>query len=401
MVATRRLADHLYERRIEDVQILLVSTYALATPFAASVSVLLFGVLVGLASDLAVAAIVTTTLVAGIWCALVFCSAVRDYVGITAGFVAGLVVSLAGTVIVGRNDGSGIAMIFAFAAGLTVIQFWLLSRIFVAFPASRPRLLRTAIHDYLIAIKENAVLGIGGLAAAAAVWIDKWIVWTSDLGSTIAGSLVHAPIYDTPTFVAYLTVIPSLAFFVVALETTFFEGIRRFMRSIHQHATLTEIRSGQKVIERSTFRSISRMMLLQTTLCCLTILLAPSIVELLDMQFRQISVLRFAALATVFHLLFLVCSSLLLFFSRHWLFTTLQILFLLLQAVLTHATVVTDERFLGLGYLGASVISAIVAFIALAQTMQNLGYVIFDGAAAGARLRGSSAGYGAKPKQSL
>jgi polysaccharide biosynthesis protein PelG len=58
-------------------------------------------------------------------------------------------------------------------------------------------------------------------------------------------------------------------------------------------------------------------------------------------------------------------------------FLALQTCFLVLNAVLTIALLPLGASYLGLGFLAASAISALIAYLALARTLHRLDYLTF------------------------
>ena len=133
-------------------------------------------------------------------------------------------------------------MLWCFSLGLGLTLFGLLVRIISTFPfrisslAAPTRALGRAFIDYW-------PIALGGLFGAIGVWIDKWVVWLSPFGTTIQNNLLHAPLYDSAMFVAYLVVIPAYAAFVAHLEVKFFRNYRLFYNSILEHGTLAQIRA--------------------------------------------------------------------------------------------------------------------------------------------------------------
>ena len=115
----------------------------------------------------------------------------------------------------------------------------------------------------------------------------------------------------------------------------------------------------------------------QLLICGLVALSAPAVIELLDMQYRQVGTLRFGLIGAVFQFLFVTCSSLTLYFDRRIVFLILQACFLILNATLTWALIPFGANYLGLGFLAASAISALIAYLALARTLYRLDYLTF------------------------
>ena len=82
-------------------------------------------------------------------------------------------------------------------------------------------------------------------------------------------------------------------------------------------------------------------------------------------------------IGAAFQFLFITCSSLTLYFDRRAVFFVLQTMFLVLNAALTWALIPLGPNYLGLGFLAASAISALVAYLALARTLYRLDYLTF------------------------
>src|SRR5262249_6590231 len=181
--------------------------------------------------------------------------------------------------------------------------------------------------------------------------------------------LLHAPLYDSAMFVSYLVVVPAYAAFVVHLEVRFFRNYRLFYSSILEHATLAQIRAHGRRLRDETVASLTAIMVPQLIICALV---AP-----LDMQFRQVGTLRLGLIGAAFQFLFITCSSLTLYFDRRMVFFVLQAVFLALNAAATSALLALGPTYLGLGFLAASAISALAAYLALVRTLHRLDYLTF------------------------
>ena len=61
-----------------------------------------------------------------------------------------------------------------------------------------------------------------GLLYNLGIWIDKFMFWYyPDTSEQIIGPLRASVIYDLPVFMAYLSIIPGMAVFLVRIETDF------------------------------------------------------------------------------------------------------------------------------------------------------------------------------------
>ena len=377
IIATRRVADALWLKKPEDVRPLLFGAYCLALPVV-MIGVGLLCLYFALPGDLAVALMVSSSLVAMIWVALSFCGAVRDYRGVTLSFLLGLLVSLLATIAAAIKGFAAPGMVWGFVFGLSVTFAGMTNRILVTFPhpVRSPLAGIAAIVQGLLRYWH---LALGALLGTTAVWIDKWLFWFSPAGETVTGGLVHAPTYDSAMFISSLVIIPSLAAFVMKLETDFFDRYQKYYATISAHGTMGQIEEARSRLARYTLDNLTLITVVQVGICAVLVLTAPLIIDALGMQFRQIAILQYGALGAVFQFIFIACTSMLLFFDRRQLYLWLQVLFLVLNVSLTLLSISLGEDFYGVGYFVACLISSFVAYRLADSTFENLNFLTFIG----------------------
>src|SRR5262252_9177402 len=376
LVAARFISDKLHDRDVAAVSGIMLAAFGFSAVITVAAATLLFGVVLDLEGAASIAAVANCALIALVWVACLFCSVTRDYTAVTVYFAVGLLVAVI-AVTKGYNMRPDLAtMLWGFNIGLGLTLFGLLARVIATFPfavrsiaAPAGALVRATIRYWPIAL--------GGLFGATGAWVDKWLVWLSPFGVQIQNGLLHAPLYDSAMFVSYLVVIPAYAAFVVHLEVRFFRNYRLFYSSILEHATLAQIRAHGRRLRDETIASLSGITAPQLAVCALVAVSAPAVVDLLDMQFRQVGTLRLGVIGAAFQFLFITCSSLTLYFDRRIVFLVLQTVFLVLNASLTWALLPLGPTYLGLGFLAASTISALIAYLALVRTLYRLDYLTF------------------------
>ncbi len=376
LVSARLISDRLHDREVVAIPGIMLSAFALTAVVTLAFGAILFGAALDLEAAASVAAVANCALIALVWVACLFCSVTRDYNSVTGYFAIGMLVSVV-AVTVGYDKRPDLAaMLWCFSIGLGLTLFGLLGRIIRTFPF--------AIHSLSAPIRALGrafvvywPIALGGLFGAVGVWIDKWVVWLSPFGTTIQNNLLHAPLYDSAMFVAYLVVVPAYAAFVAHLEVRFFRNYRLFYTSILEHATLAQIRANSRRLREETIASLSGITVPQLLICGLVALSAPAVIDALDMQYRQVGTLRLGLIGAVFQFLFVTCSSLTLYFDRRIVFLILQACFLVLNAALTWALLPLGQNYLGLGFLAAAAISAVLAYLALVRTLYRLDYLTF------------------------
>jgi uncharacterized membrane protein len=386
LVSARVISDKLHDRDVAAVSGIMLAGFATAAAILIALGGALFGGMLDLEPPAIAAVVANCALIGLTWVACLFCSVTRDYLSVTLYFAAGLALAVV-AVTAGYNMRPDLAtMLWGFNIGLGVTLFGLIGRIIATFPfpvGSVTAPLRALGRAFVV----YWPIALGGLFGAIGAWIDKWVIWLSPFGSLIQNGLLHAPLYDSAMFVSYLVVVPAYAAFVVHLEVRFFRNYRLFYTSILEHATLAQIRAHERRLREETLASLSGITMPQLMICALVALVAPVLVDLLDMQFRQVGTLRLGVIGAAFQFLFITCSSLTLYFDRRIVFLLLQTVFMLLNGVLTWVLVPLGPSYLGLGFLAASTISALIAYLALARTLYRLDYLTFIANNPAARIR--------------
>ena len=375
LVAGRLVGDALYSRDVGQVRPLFVAAFVLSGVVSFAIG-LLCHLAYGVPAATAIPAASSCAVAGLVWVALAFCGAVRDYKGITLGFLGGLALAVIATVLATRFNSGWTAMIWAFNAGLLMVLSALVSRVLATFPQAVPDL-SAALCTFGSGLWRHLPLALAGLFGAIAIWIDKWVMWTGPAGVRHELGLTHAPIYDSAIFTAQLTIIPALALFITNVETSFYVRYRAYYAAIRNHSTLSQIEAHAENLKRITFANLGRTTFVQTALCLVVVLGAPTIVEATGLFFQQVGVLRLGALGALFQFLFFAATSLLLFFDRHGHFLTLQAVFLVLQGSFALATVDLGLAYYGLGYLAACVICAALALVVLERSMEDLTFITF------------------------
>lgn len=301
----------------------------------------------------------------------------RDYRAITYSFLAGLFVSVACATATALMVLGAEGTTWGFATRLALTFLGLAMRVLSMFPGPASTL-RPALVELGQGHVTYVFLALGALLGTAAIWIDKWVFWFSIEGQSVEGGLIHAPLYDSAMFIASLVIIPALAQFVMKLETEFFERYQAYFGVVQDHGTIEQIEAQRRKLEGFAFESLVLIAVSQLALGAVLALSAPAIVEALNLQYRQIAILRFGALGSVFLFIF-IANLIVVFFDRRRIYCALQGLFLVLNGGLAVLTASWGEEYYGAGYFVAAFIAAAVALIVADRTLARLNYLTFIG----------------------
>jgi uncharacterized membrane protein len=378
IVGVREFSDEVYRRRYGDVRTLYVATLAASCFLALVAATCTLSLLIDVERIAAIVGALSAGILSCTWVSVAFSSVLRDYRQLTFAFSVGLAVGAVLAISAARSGLGPTGMVGGFAVGFLVVFTWGSTRILATFDqpisgGARPT------KVLLPLLKRHPALAFGGLASAAGIWVDKWVLWLSPHAETTASGFKYLPQYEAAMFVAALTLVPALALFVANLETTFFGRYRDYLEAVERHATLSRLEHLASGVETATTKSIASIITMQAAICGAVFLSAPAIVDRAGLHFAQIGTLRAALIGGLFHVAFVCCSSIVLFFDRSALYALLQVLFVVLVALMTWASALAGVDVLGLGYMFAAVIAACVAFVAFSATLRDANLLVFIG----------------------
>lgn len=371
MVATRYLADAIYVKKVDEAPSMLLGYLMLLWTINAVLALPFYLYFLKLDRTLAVLAVVNFLVVAAIWLISAFLSALKDYKAITGAFAVGAAFTLA-TITVLAATASTTAMMVGFTAGLTLVLFSLIARVLVEYPypVVNP-------FPYGRYFRTYWVLGLSGLAYNLGIWVDKWVMWTAPERDVLRSGLVAYQDYDSAMFLAYLTIVPSIAALVMTVETEFYEQYLSFFRSVRNHSDLEAIDRAHQEIILSTLRGARTFLVLQGSICLTTILIAPRLFSALNISFSQIAMFRIGVLGAFFHVLFLTLSIVLSYFDLRLVNLRLQLLFLVTNGVFTFVSMRMGFPYYGYGYFLAALVTFSAAFLTFAYYVNRLPYQTF------------------------
>ncbi|HEV8614130.1 MAG TPA: exopolysaccharide Pel transporter PelG [Methylomirabilota bacterium] len=370
MALTRHLADVLYAGDRTSVLPLYRQAIAVTALVHAGLAAVIYALIPDLGADVKVSAAVLAVAIACTWIATVFTGAAEDYAGVTVAFFAGNAVAVAAALAGGHRWGAA-GYVGGFAAGQVLVFVALTARLETAFadgPASSARLASV--------FRRYPDLALAGALYGLALAVDRMLFWMSSEGIRVVGWFRHSP-YDAPMFLAYLSVVPSLAVFLLSVETEFYRSYRRYYGAATQHGTLAQVVAARVEIGRALHDGLARVLMVQAPVTLAAVTLAPVVGEAFAFEPLQVSMLRTLLVGAVPHVLTLFGVVLLLYFDRRRQALLAIAAFGAINAAGTAITLVLGPAWYGLGFAGAALASCLLTQRFLAQTLDDLEYLTF------------------------
>jgi uncharacterized membrane protein len=371
MVATRYLADMIYLKKVDGAVGMFLG--ALAFSYGTQLVIIAPFYLAYVEVDLGVRflAIFNYLIITGIWLVSVFLTALKDYAAITRAYGVGMLVAALAAVVLSYDWGTA-GLLVGFTLGLAIILFWLIARVFIEYPYT--------VKDpfgFVSYFRRYWELALVGLMQGAAIWVDKWIMWFSPEREVLPTGFISYPFYDTASFMAYLTVVPAIAGFVVSVETGFFEKYLRFYRDIQRHATLGQIIDNQRALVTAVLRGLRNLVIMQGSITFVVIALAPRLFQATGVPIGEIAMFRICVLGSFFHVLASCLAVILAYFDLRKAMLWIYVVLFTTNGVFTVASISLGFPYYGYGFFLSALITFGFSVILVAHYLGQLLFLTF------------------------
>lgn len=310
--------------------------------------------------------------ISAIWLVLILLTALRDYTTITFGYLAGISLAIITSLIFGYWwDLPGYFL--GFFIGQTFVFAVLVVRIYVEFPTERFFDIR--FFSFLL---KNKQLVATGIFYNIAIWIDKLVFWFSSESNPITPFLRSSSAYEIGSFLAYLTIIPSLSLFLIRIETGFYKCYSYYYAAVVKKGTYPQILKSKEHMKLDLYESIKLIVMNQGIIALLVITFAPEIISILFMPQTVIPILRICTLGSFLHSLILVNLIFILYFDLKREALWISLIFCITNWGLTWISLYLGEIYWGYGYFLSTLITLIFGCFVFDRAMKRLEYMTFS-----------------------
>lgn len=369
---TRFVADRLFERRADIVaanyQALQLVTTLVSGGLSALVAVTLFGEQSLLFRALGVAVFVT---LCNIWMGTVFLSGIKQYRAIVLIYLVGYGISVTGAVALRPLGLEG--LLGGFALGqvclLTGIH-GLIVRNFVT-----PEGMRFDFFERRL--RYPTLMWIGVLYNLGA-WVDKFIFWGfPPTSSSVIGPLRASVIYDLPVFLAYLSIIPGMAIFLVRIETDFVDHYDGFYKAVREGGSLETIEAHRNGMVDTVRNGIFEIIKIQAIAILLLFVVGERLFTWLRMSDLYLPLLYVQTVAAGLQVLFLSILTVYFYLDKRVVVLALCAAFVIGNAGFTTLSLVLGPVYYGYGFALSLLICVVAGFKALERSFARLEYSTF------------------------
>jgi uncharacterized membrane protein len=306
-----------------------------------------------------------------IWVAAIFLSGMKQYKSIVVVFALGYGISVGLAVYLRRTSLEGI--FGGFLAGQLALLLGLIILINLEYPSGKflsfSFIRKMGLYPSLIFI---------GLFYNMGVWIDKFMFWGNAYTSVpVIGPLRASPIYDIPVFLAYLSIIPGMAVFLVRLETDFVEYYEKFYEAIRSGQSLAHIEDMRNAMVYTLRQGVFQIIGVQIVVVLAVVLVGSSLLRFLGISDLYFPLLCVNVIAAAIQVVFLGVLTIFFYLDKRGSALLLTFLFVVLNGSFTLVTLLLGPKFYGMGFAAALLVVVATGFYVLDRRLESLEYETF------------------------
>jgi uncharacterized membrane protein len=371
---TRFIADRLFDKQERSVLPNLLGALTLAIGAAGVLGSLVFVPLpeamawahLGGSVLYRVLLVVTLATLSGCWITVVLLSGLKEYRRVMGSFLAGYLLSFVAALALRPFGLSG--LLAGFLAGQILLLFLMLALVVARYPSDR-----LVSFEFLDRRRAYLSLSLTGLLYNVGIWIDKLIFWfTPSTSEPVLGPLRASIIYDLPIFLAYLSILPGMAVFLVRVETDFAEEYHGFFDAVRGGETLGEIRRRRDRLTLAVRRGVSEILKIQGITVLVLLLAGPRLLDYVGISRLHLQLFSIDLVGVAMQVLMLAVFNVLFYLDERRAVLSLSALFVAINVVLTIASQAAGPAFYGYGFALSTAVTSIAGLLVTSRKLDRL-----------------------------
>lgn len=308
------------------------------------------------------------TILSLLWVTLSFISVIQKYKYIVIGFAAGSILAFIIPWFL-KQINAGPNSFFGYILGFSFTLSYL---IFVLFRELPNRKKLSVSFEFLKAFKTYPENFLFGIFYYLGIWIDDILIWSSSFGGHLFRGFNYSEFYDLPMFLAYLSIIPSLALFFMVVETDFYKKYRKFYTHIEEGSILKELEYDLEEMKNTLNNRLGFVLKIQILVSILLFIFTDLIAaRFITLEFNTL-IFRIGIIGAFFNACFLMLQLFLLYFEfRKEVMITSGIVFLI-NLIMTVLTLNFFPEYLGISYTISFALGTLISKRVLDNKLSDL-----------------------------
>ena len=371
LMFTRYVADRLFEKKDEIILPNLIGALTLITFIGGILGLIALFIFFDQDIKYRLLMLSGVIVLSNIWIVVVFLSGMKAYRLILGVFFIGYSITVFASLALESFGLNG--LLAGFVIGQMVLLFLMLAMVIHEYPGTK-----LISFDFLNHKQIFISLALTGFFYNLGIWADKFIFWFNPITSEqIIGPLRASVIYDIPIFLAYLSIIPGMAVFLVRMETDFAEAYNNFYTSVREGDTLEHIEHLKDEMVITVRQGIYEIFKVQGLTVVLLYLLGTKILQWIGISPLYIHLFQIDIAAVGVQVLLLAILNVLFYLDFLMIALGLCFLFTVSNIIFTFITLQLGPQFYGYGFALSLVLTSLIGLALLSKKLDRLEYETF------------------------
>jgi uncharacterized membrane protein len=363
---TRFIADRIYEKRSGEITPNLLGALALMSAIAGGVAALASPLFAEEPPGFRLLLGIGFVVLSNVWLMVGVLTGLRRHLGVLGVFGAGYAVTAVASLALARYGELG--LIGGFALGQAVLLILGLRLI-----ASELEPSAAVSWDFVRWRELRPDLLAIGLFYNLSIWIDKALFWFDrDTSRGVVGPLRGSDVYDLPIFLAYLTIVPGMAVFLIRVEADFARVHAEFYAAIRDGAPLSRIEALCARMTHAARRAVTDLLQVQGLAVLAFIALGPWLLGVFGISELHLPLFYVDTLGVGMQVMLLTASSILFYLDRRREVAAIVGLLFIVNGVATWVSRELGPMFYGYGFGLSMTVTSITAISVLGRILRHL-----------------------------
>jgi polysaccharide biosynthesis protein PelG len=306
-----------------------------------------------------------------IWILVVMLSGLRSYQNVLGAFALGYGLTIIFSLLLRTHGLEG--LLSGFLLGQAIMLYLMLGLMVHEYEAKR-------LISFEFLDKKKVFYSLAAISVIynLGVWMDKFVFWFNPVTSeAVIGPLRSSIIYDPPIFLAYLSIIPGMAVFLLRMEADFVDKYDEFYDAIRDGGSLGKIRKLKKSMINTIRLSFLEIFKVQAITAAILIYAAEDILSAFNIStnYRMLFAIDVAAVGV--QVVLLGVFNVLFYLDKRFIILNLSIFFALMNLSLTLYSQYLGPSYYGYGFAFSVLLTTLAGFVVLNKKLMRLEYETF------------------------
>lgn len=306
-----------------------------------------------------------------IWVLVVMLSGVRSYKKVLGSFTIGYGLTIILALLLRTYGLPG--LLGGFLMGQAIMMYLMLGLLVNAYDAKQ-------LISFEFLHKKRAFYSLAAISVMynLGIWVDKFIFWFNPVTSeSVISPLRNSIIYDPPIFLAYLSIIPGMAVFLLRMEADFVDKYNEFYNAVRNGGALSDIRKSKQSMVKTIHQGFIEIFKVQAVTAAILIFYADQILSFVNISRNYQMLFSIDVAAVGIQVVLLAVFNIFFYLDKRRIVLVLTILFFVANVSFTLLSQFLGPSYYGYGFAVAALTTTLIGFIILSRKLIQLEYETF------------------------